>query len=81
MHGDKVARLHQGVKVGGEADAAVDHPRVLHGEEGVVADDLHAEREGGVGDHRADGAQPDDAQRLPEHFLPDKFSLALFDEF
>ena len=80
VDGDVVGRLHERREIGGKMHPAVDHPRALDGDEGVVADDVHAEAERVVGDHRADRAQTDDAQRLAAHFLSDELSLALFDE-
>ena len=80
VHGDEVRLAEQVGKLGRELHPSVHHPGVAHGEEGVVPDDVHAEAQRVVGDHGADRAQSDDAQRLARDLLPDKLGLALLDE-
>ena len=59
-------------------DVAVQPQRGVHGQEGVVAVDVHAQRQGQIGHQGADGAQADDAQRLFINLRTHKGGLALF---
>ena len=56
----------------GEAPCGVDR------NVGVIAEDLHAQRHGGIGHPGADGTQTDDAQRLAAQLGADKCFFALF---
>ena len=52
--------------------------RRVHREEGIVAVDIHAQRNGGIGHNGADGAQADDADGLFIKLRADKGGFALF---
>ena len=79
VYGDKVTGLQNSIEIGSEFDASIDHPCALDGEEGVIADDFHAEGEGCVCDHCPDGAKPDDAQFFADDFLSHKLAFSFFD--
>ena len=57
---------------------AGEHPCVVYGDEGVVAQNVHAQRSAGVGHLNADRAQADDAQRLACKLRADEILLAGF---
>ena len=52
-------------------------PRSINGNIRVIAQNLHAQRDGGVGHARTDGTQPDDAQRLAAQLGTDEGLFAL----
>ena len=58
---------------------AVQTQRRVHGQEGIVAEDVHAKVQGDVGNQRADGAKADDAQGLFIKLRSDEGGLSLFD--
>ncbi len=62
VHGDEVGERQQLVDRLVEGDAHLGG--ALLGGVGVVADELHAEAAGALGDERADAAQADDGERL-----------------
>ena len=54
----------------GKPVAGRQHERRVDGQRRVIADDLHAEVGRRVGHERADGAEPDDAERFTLDLLP-----------
>ena len=58
-------------------DVPVQPQRRVHGQEGVIAVDVHAQGQGDVGYQGADGPQADDAQSLVVQLRPDEGGLAL----
>ena len=52
-------------------------PRCIDGNVGVIAQNFHAQRHGGIGNAGTDGPQADDTQRLAAQFGADKGFLAL----
>ena len=59
------------------AHGAGELPGVFHGDVGIVAQHVHAQRHARVGHQHADGAQADDAERLALQFGADELALAL----
>ena len=78
VHTDVVGMLIDGVHILGLAHLAREAPGRVHGHEGVVAVDLHAELQSDVRDQRAHGAQTQHAQGLAQQLGPGKGGLALF---
>ena len=81
MHGDEIAGGKQLVERIFVPDALRELPRMLDGDHRVVTDDVHAQRDGRVGNQHADGAQADDAERFAAQLRADKRLFALFDGF
>ena len=77
MHGHEIRFFEQRREVCG-LYAVVEVQSALYRKVGVIADHVHAEVGGGVGDHHADGAQTDHAQRFAEDLVAYIGRLALF---
>ena len=77
MDRDVVGLLQQGLQRVRALDRVGERPRVVHGQERVVADDLHAQGLGRVGHEHADRAQAHDAQGLSLDLRADELALAL----
>ena len=67
---DVVGLRHQGVEPFGTLHFPRQSPRGLHRDERIVADDVHAQIERGVGHHHPDLAQAHHTQRLAHDLLP-----------
>ena len=78
MDGDVVAQGEHVVQVHAVVYLAAQVPGGVNGDVGVVAVDLHAQRNGAVGHAGADGTQTDDAQRLALDLVAHELLLALF---
>ena len=78
MDGDVVAQREHVVQVHAVVHLAAQVPCGVDGDVGVVAVDLHAQRNGAVGHAGADGTQTDDAQRLALDLVADELLFALF---
>ena len=70
--GQHIAQRDTVLHTAGEAPCGVDR------NVGVIAEDLHAQRHGGIGHPGADGTQTNDAQRLAAQLRADKYFFALF---
>ena len=81
MDGDVVAQGEHVVQVHAVVDLAAQVPGGINGDVGVVAVDLHAQRNGAVGHAGADGTQTDDAQRLALDLVAHELLFALFHAF
>ena len=75
---DVVALFQQVGQLRGVLDRAGQLPCVIHGDERVVAEHVHAQRHAHVGHQHADGAQAYYAQRLARQLGAGKLILALF---
>ena len=78
MQGDIVSSLKSLVHGGDDLDGGIQSQSVLHGQEGVIAHDLHAQSSACVGHQNADGAQADDGQGLAHDLGAHESGLALF---
>ncbi len=78
MNGHIVGLRQHLIHGGGALHGAGQCPGVFNGDEGVVADDVHAQMHGGIGHQHADGTQAHDGQRLARDFGTHELRLALF---
>ena len=76
MDGDVIAHLINGLEIH-NLDGGIQHQRVLHGQIGVVAIDVHAQLYGGICHLYTDRTQTDDAQVLAHDLGADELALAL----
>ena len=77
MDGDIVGDTVKLVDVLDHMDMAIQTQGGIHGQEGVIAIDVHAQFQCGVADQRADGTQTDDTDGLAEQFGTGEGGLAL----
>ena len=78
MDGDVIAERQHVVQVDTVVHLAAQVPGRVNGDVGIVAVDLHAQRDGTVGHPGTDGTQTDDAQRLALDLVAHKLLFALF---
>ena len=77
MEGNEIRLCDHVVRTGRTVNRRAQAPGAFNGNEGIVADDIHAQAAArGVRHNRADGAQADHAQRLAPQFGPHKLALA-----
>ncbi len=79
VQADEVAALDEIVDADGFLDLRRQAPGGVDGDFRVEADDVHAELNGRLGEHRADGAEADDAERAAAQLMADVVLLAGFD--
>ena len=77
MHGEVVAAAAQILERAHALHLAAQHPRVLNGNERIVAVDIHTQIDAGVGDLGAHVAQADDADALALELAAHKGLLGL----
>ena len=78
MHGEVVAAAAEVLERAHALHLAAQHPRVLDGNERIVAVDIHAQIDAGVGDLGAHVAQTDNADALALELAAHKGLLGLF---
>ena len=78
VHGEVVAAAAQILERAHALHLAAQHPRVLDGNERIVAVDIHAQIDAGVGDLGAHVAQTDDADALALELAAHKGLLGFF---
>ena len=78
VDGDIICPLVELLNILDHMDVPVQPQRRVHGQEGVVAIDVHAHVQRYIGHQRADGAQANDAQRFFIKLRAHKGGLALF---
>ena len=81
MDGDVVTVFINGLQIHGPVHQAGQRERRVYGQEGIVAEDGHAQLGGDIGHLHADGAQADDAQHLAGEFRAHELALALLHHF
>ena len=79
MDGEVVAVDHDLFVAVHDLDGGIELCLVRFAEEGVIADDVHADGDRHIGDQNADGAQADDAEGLAGDLGTDELALALLD--
>ena len=77
VNGDIVAHLIDGLQIH-HLNGGIQHQCILNREIGVIAVDIHAQLDGGIGHLDAHCAQADDAQIFTHDLGAYKFALALF---
>ena len=78
MHREVIAAAAEIFERAHALHLAAQHPRVLNGNERVVAVDIHAQVDAGIGDLGAYVAQTDDADALALELAAHKGLLGLF---
>ena len=77
MQGNVIRRGENFVKARGAHHAVIQVPGSLRRQERIASDDLHLQRQRGICNHAADGAQPDDTQRFSRQLIARKRGFAL----
>ena len=81
MQADEVGTLDEIIDTGRFLDLRWQAPGRVDGNLRVQADNVHAKLDGCFRQHRADGAEADDAQRTAAQFVPDKILFSGLDLF